>query len=432
MAPPVSSQALSPRGEAARIVSSWLRTGSFPDREIDAVTESHGAVLELVQGVVRWKRLLEEVRTVLVPRKPRAEIDAFLLVGLYQLLRMENMPAHAAVHETVEAAKAVGGKKTADFVNAVLRRVTKERAALASKIDAFPWPVRLSHPDALAMRWKRAFGEQAAQDLCAWNNRAPDVVLRVVKTRKDLAGFLQALEQAGVRAEPHAARPDDCVVLSHGVRVRDVPGYEEGWFAVQDPSTLAAPELLDPQPGETVLDACAAPGGKTAILSSRAGDRGRVIASDRHADRLGPLRDNVRRLALANVTVATCDATDAVALRRLADEHAPAGFDRILLDVPCSNTGVIRRRPDARWRFSVERLDRTVALQRALLDAASQVLKPGSALVYSTCSLEPEENEDQIRAWLTAHPAFRLEREVKLVPPASGTDGAYAALLLTS
>ncbi|OPZ04079.1 MAG: Ribosomal RNA small subunit methyltransferase B [candidate division BRC1 bacterium ADurb.BinA292] len=224
---------------------------------------------------------------------------------------------------------------------------------------------------------------------------------------------------------PHPYAPDECWVIPPGWAVPDLPGYAEGVFTVQDPATLAAVRLLDPQPGETVWDACAAPGGKAALIADRMDGRGRLFATDRYDDRLERLRDNLRRLQLAEVTVQKIDL-------RAPGEAAdlPAEFDRILLDVPCSNTGVLRRKPDARWRFSGDRLADLVELQGVLLDRCASRLKKGGVLVYSTCSLEADENQSHLQRWLARRPEFRLEREVVLFPPRSRTDGAYAARLV--
>jgi len=195
--------------------------------------------------------------------------------------------------------------------------------------------------------------------------------------------------------------------------------------AIHDPATAMAVDLLDPQPGERVLDACASPGGKTALIADRTGSAGHIVACDVHADRIALLQDTLTRLKLPDVEVVKAD------LRKhgLPEPLIQEPFDGILLDVPCSNTGVLRRRPDARWRFDPDRLGRTVALQRALLDRMAALLTPGGRLVYSTCSLEPEENEEQIAQWLQEHPEFRQRESRSCFPPETQTDGAFAAVL---
>jgi 16S rRNA (cytosine967-C5)-methyltransferase len=206
--------------------------------------------------------------------------------------------------------------------------------------------------------------------------------------------------------------------------VPDLPGYAEGAFAVQDPSTAAAVNLLDPRPGERILDACAAPGGKTVAVADVLAGNGSVVAMDLHRDRLALLRDSMKRTRCRGVDVVRGNASRPEDVDRVSGGEA---FDRILLDVPCSNTGVLRRRPDARWRFTTERLGDLVRRQRAILDGAAPFLKPGGTLVYSTCSLEPEEGPDQVNTWLRGNSRFEHVATSSLFPPDSGTDGIFAA-----
>ena len=222
---------------------------------------------------------------------------------------------------------------------------------------------------------------------------------------------------------PHPAAPETCFTVPHGMRVEAVPGYREGTFVVQDPATLAAVELLDVHPGMTVLDACAAPGGKTAQIAARMRGKGRLIAMDKHADRLAMLCSTLARTRQGWVEVVEGDAAAPVA-------EGVIRFDRILLDVPCSNTGVLRRRPDARWRFVERRQQKLCAAQQALLANMLQRLAPGGRLVYSTCSLEPEENLRQVEQALANASGVRLEKIEERIPTRAGTDGAFAAAIV--
>ncbi|MFH0953545.1 MAG: 16S rRNA (cytosine(967)-C(5))-methyltransferase RsmB [Verrucomicrobiota bacterium] len=419
------------RQAAVRIVARWLRSSVFPSRLMETVESDRAFVLEVVSGVVRWRRALEWVRQRLVPTRPRAEMDAPILVGLYQVLFMDTVPDYAIVNETVETAKSLLGQRAANFVNAVLRRALAEGPSLQQELAQQPAGVRLSHPDLLLERWTRQFGEENARRLCEWNNTRPDIAVRVNLARTTFETFCRALETGGIHARPHAFAPGRCLVLPHGVRIADLPGYSDGWFAVQDPSTMAAVELLEARPGERVLDACAAPGGKTGLLAELMQGQGALVAMDPAAQRLAPLRENLARLGWGFVTVIQGAVNDPVAVRKAcAESGQEAHFQAILLDVPCTNTGVVRRRPDARWRFSLERLGQACETQRVILDGASALLGAGGRMVYSTCSLEPEENEEQVRRWLAAHPGFTLAGERRLFPPDSGTDGMYGARLV--
>ena len=453
----------STRAQAAAIIERWLVTGDFPNRMLEDVREHRAFLMELVYGIVRWKRLLDWVVARYVRRSPVPSQQAFLLVGLYQILKMTEVASYAAVHETVEAAKAALGARQADFVNAILRRTLREKDVLLAELKRQPLGIRQSHPDELLERWVRHFGPSPVEALCAWNNQRADVIIRVNQLKTTPEAYLKTLATRGVGDQvqtksgrhqvseianvaaalccredrpsgvgrlhiPPIIKPlvqsfSDCLTLAHGVRVEDLPGYREGHFMVIDPAAIQAVELLDPQPGDHILDACAAPGGKTALIAERMRLKGQLVAMDLRADRLPRLRANLERLGCAEfVKVVQGDA------RRLRPESF-GRFDRILLDVPCSNTGVIRRKPDVRWRFSKAGLTRLGAAQRELLERAAGLVKRGGCIVYSTCSLEPEENNLLISAWLKSHPEFRLQSSRQSFPPSSGQDGAYAVLL---
>jgi 16S rRNA (cytosine967-C5)-methyltransferase len=287
--------------------------------------------------------------------------------------------------------------------------------------------IRLSHPDLLLDRWTTRLGADTALRLCEWNNTTPATTLRVNRRSTDVPALLERFRGAGVAAAPHSADPARFIDLPHGFRVNELPGYAEGCFAVQDPSTAMAVDLLRPQPGERILDACAAPGGKTLMMAEHMEGRGLLVAMDSSSERLERLRENLARFGDDFVRVAEGRADNSTSLKHILPPVARDGFDAVLLDAPCTNTGVLRRRPDARWRFSLPRLQSAVQKQRALLDALSGVLAPGGRMVYSTCSLEPEENEEQVHAWLAGHPEFSLDGQRTLCPPDSVTDGAYAA-----
>jgi 16S rRNA (cytosine967-C5)-methyltransferase len=325
-------------------------------------------------------------------------VEAAAHVGLYQLFFLDDVAAFAAVHETVEASKRLAGDRAARFINALLRRAQREMPLLRANLDAQPPAVRRSHPDDLLRRWEKNFGPGNAERLCAWNNTRAETWIR--------------------RRPGHVFEK-----LPRGRRVTEMEGYAEGAFMVQDPATMLAVDLLDVKPGHRVLDACAAPGGKTVAIADRLEGKGSVLALDRHDDRIALLEENVGRARCDFVRVQKGDASGCEWSER---------FDRILLDVPCSNTGVIRRRPDIRWRFSERRLARLARTQAELLDHVARALAPGGRLVYSTCSLEPEENESLVAAWLASHHEFTLIEERRSFPPDSGMDGAYAAALLSS
>lgn len=415
----------STRALATRMVARWLQGRTFPDQLLGETSDHHGFLQEVVFGVIRRLRTLDWMLGRCAARSPDRKLRAVLLVAAYQILFMDNEPAYAVVNDAVEAVKSAWGHARG-FVNAVLRRLVRERDALLDLLRRERLGVRESHPDLLVERWTAQYGAARAEALCRWNNTRPDVCVRPNALKVRPSDLQAAWQAAGLDVRPHPRTDSGCLILPRGIRVEAIPGYEEGFFTVQDPSTTVAVVLLDPQPGERILDACAAPGGKTALMAERLQGSGEIWALERRADRIVRLRENVRRLGLRNVRIAEADAVDPEAIRRVC---GPERFDRVLLDVPCTNTGVLRRRPDARWRFSLQRLRACHKIQEALLDAAVAVLRPKGRLVYSTCSLEPEENHLLVGAWCERRSESKAEGEVFLFPPEAGCDGAYAVAL---
>lgn len=414
------------RETAAAIVERWLLTGDFPDRLIPPDINDRPFVMEVVYGVTKWKRFLEWVVNRFVKRKPDEGPLSLLFVGIYQLLIMDNVADHAAVNETVEAARKRG--YATGFVNGVLRSVIREKDTLRRDAEKLPVAVAASHPDVLFKRWKATYGQDKAKAMCNWNNQRAEVHIFPNPLKTTCESLLALLREAGIAALPHRNCPDACLVIPHGFAVGSIPGYAEGLFSVQDASTFMAVSLLNPQPGERVLDACAAPGGKTTLIAERMSDKGYIAAMDLHSDRLPRIDRNMKRLGIKSVKSMRGDASNLDDLKMAAGDEL---FDRILLDVPCSNTGVLQRRPDARWRFSDQRIQKLMNTQIEILDAAATVLAPEGTIVYSTCSIEPEENRLLVESFLKRNQDLSLVKAEQLFPPESGTDGAFAAVLRT-
>jgi len=409
---------------AAEIIARWLVDGSFPDRQLAGVQQSHAFVLEVVNGVVRNRNIFDWLEAQWLKKAPQPFFKAVLDVGLYQLLFMDIEP-YAAINETVEAAKSrSGGDAASRMINAVLRRAQRERDQVLQALGKQPAPVRLSHPAFLLDRWTRQYGEADAIKLAEWDNQPPVTTLRIDQSAVDAAEFIDKLREADIEPLLHPFSDREIfLVLPRGIAVKNVPGYAEGWFTVQDPATAVSVDLLAPRPGEAVLDACAAPGGKAAMMAGRMKGSGELVAMDLHADRISVLKENQRRLKLDWIEILQGDAREP--RKALGDRT----FDAILLDVPCLNTGVLRRRADARWRIDAERIATITQLQNEILTACAGLLKKKGRLVYSTCSLEAEENEDLVARWISEHPEFRMVKTGKCFPPESETDGAFAALI---
>ena len=379
---------------------------------------------ELVYGVVRWQATLDW----LIARKTsgrtqKRALQDLLRLGLYQIFWLERIPNHAAVFETVEQAKRSGFGPQSGFINALLRNYLREFDATRQRLEELKKnepPLGYSHPGWLVTRWQKRWGLEQTAQLLAWNNTPPDTFARVNTLRTDPGKLLEQWREEDV--EYDFVRRDWLeenlvfVLRSHPPLAR-LPSFQQGSFYVQDPSTLLAVAELEPRPGETVLDLCAAPGGKLTFIAQRMGNEGRIIGHDPVPERLKLIQENCARLGVTCVeTVSSWAGTERI-------------FDKVLVDAPCSNTGVMRRRVDLRWRIRPEEIERLRRTQLELLDQAAQVLKPGGTLIYSTCSLEPEENEEVIREFLKNRPEFRFEHAHELNPVTETVDGAYVGRL---
>ena len=397
------------RRTAAFIVLKWLRTKDFPATMLPEGPD-RAFVQDLVYTVLRRLRALRKVLGVLVPKWPKGELEAFLYVGAAQILYMKDVPDYAAVNETVEGAKLCPQKSVAKVVNGVLHNIIRRRDEFGALLAAAPLEERESFPTELVSRWTARFGAENAAKLCAWHNEPAKTFL----ARKD-GSFVE---------------------LERGKKVTDVPGYAEGEFIVQDPGTALAVELMDAKPGDVVLDACAAPGGKTIQLAWRGA---KVTACEVNPKRRRKLEENLKRVLGSIGTVETIESLDAISAIgsvgvgseiEQSNNRTIEQFSKVLVDAPCSNTGVLRRRPDARWNWSVEKLESLVKLQAEILDQVASLVAPGGTLVYSTCSNEPEENDEQVKAFVSRHPDFTLDTTRESIPFESGHDGAFAARLI--
>lgn len=390
----------------------------MPDRHLQELVKDRAFITEMVLGVVRNQFSLDWWLSQLMPRGvPGGRVRPVLWVGLYQVLLMDAVEPYAAVYETVEAIKRIGSPRHAPMVNAVLRRALREREALLDALHQQPPTIRFSHPADLLDRWTTAFGDADTLRLCVWNNTKPGLYLRM-RTHGNTADILDEFHRNGFQAHPCPVR-SDFIVLGENQPVEPLPGFHEGQFMVQDPATMCAVDLLNPKRGETIADVCAAPGGKTIALADRLRGTG-LWVGDINLIRSKRLQANLKRCRYPDI--------DVHAFNALADP-LPQEFDGILLDAPCSNTGVIRRRPDARYRLNDAHMAQLTSLQFQMLDNVARAVRPGGRLVYSTCSLEAAENETLINRWLSHHPDFHLEETAHRFPPRDQTDGAFAARL---
>ena len=410
----------SARQIALRALRAWREEKRFADSiisqrlgEADLMRPDRAFALELFYGVLRNVTLLD----FWIDRLRTSRIDIamrdILRLGLYQLFLL-GTARHAAVFETV----ALAPKKQRAVINGVLRAAARRREELCNQADAQPLFVRTSHPQFLVARWRQHLGDKNAEELCNWNNLPPPVYGRINQLKINPKNFRELYLDSRVLP----GNPDF-------MEFRELPAkaLDSGHCYIQDPSTAIACQLLAPKPGQRILDACAAPGGKTGYIAELMQNHGMIVACDRDSERLKTLKINITQLDARIVHVVRHDWTR----NRLQKEIASvAPFDRILVDVPCTNTGVMRRRVDLRWPLRPEDFTRMPNKQLIITLAASRLLKPGGVLVYSTCSLEPEENEQVVGRVLPEMPTLRLKAERYSLPFRDGFDGAYAARLV--
>ena len=419
---------------------------------LDASLDAREAALstELVMGTLRWQRLLDffiERYTDRTTATLDPEVLIVLRLGIYQLRYLTRVPARAAVSESVELAKLARKRSAAPLVNAALMRAAAEREQpaadfLPSEIGATEaMAIAHSHPTWLVERWLRTFGKQQTVALLESNNRTPETCCVFLKpSHRDEA--IRSLHEAGIRFEGGRLLAD-AIVVSRG-NVAKTKAFRSGWIGTQDEASQMVPLLLGAKPGDFVLDLCAAPGGKTIALANLVGNQGHVVASDVHEARLRAMRKRLEIAGGENVSIAALDGT-----RPLPFANT---FDGILVDAPCSGTGTLTRNPEIRWRLRREDLEDLHRRQVPLVRAALEHLSPKGALLYSTCSLEPEENESVLREVLAAAPEFRCEPleiseralaprvsrggligedgAFRTFPPTHRTDGFFAALIV--
>ena len=409
---------------------------------------------ELVYGTLRWRGRLDYFLSQMLNQE-LATLDPLLAtilrLGAYQLLFSDRIPASAAVDQAVRCTRAVGNTRATGLVNAVLRRLSREwQTIVPPRLEDDPIAHlvhALSMPEWMAKRLLDIYGAEGAAAFARACNQPPQITVRANRTRIDRDTLLKTLQETAPKARAGQYAPD-AIQLGHiGDLGRD-PAFRQGLYSVQDEASQLVIEMLDPQPGEFILDTCAAPGSKTTGIGERMEGRGSVLGLDRNAQRLKLLEQTIRRLELSGIHTlkrdATLPLTDLKIPGREDNQDLPR-FDRILVDAPCSGLGSLRRNPDARWRVREADPGRLAEVQQALLIRAAAVLRRGGTLVYSTCTILPEENEDQVSRFLEQNPNFRqlpaselpvglasvvdAKGSLRLTPHEHGTDGFFAARL---
>ncbi|MDP8239459.1 MAG: 16S rRNA (cytosine(967)-C(5))-methyltransferase RsmB [Candidatus Hatepunaea meridiana] len=399
-----------PREAVWQIYARWLKRKFRVDDEAaktqkmqDWQPKDRALFQELLYGVIRRHGTLEYIIRKLSSRELNVNEDiyAIIAVALYQMLFLDRIPDHAAVDTAVDMSKRYGAPPVVKWVNAVLRRVGRERFEILRSISEIPDPIhrlsiQYSYPKWMILRWRRRLTIDKLEEFLKWNNRKPDIYLRINPQRIDPHKVIEDLKAKRIYVEQH---PLDTafIRLGHIGNPADLKVIRDGVATVQDISQSLVGRLVDPQPGEVILDLCAAPGGKTGHLSELCPDC-KIIATDRSEERLALLRSARTKCNWLNVEVFRYN--DLLTSKRK--------FDVILVDAPCTGTGVLARRPDLRWRREPKDVERMVNTQLEILRYASGMLKPGGRIIYSTCSIEREENENIVQAFLSGRKRFNV------------------------
>jgi len=436
-----------PRGTAVKVLNRVERTDSYLDKLLDAELKSRDVAdidkslfAEIVHGVVRWQGRLDWILNGFTHgnfSKSEVNVRNALRVALYQILFLTHVPQYAAVHEAVEFIKRIRGEKFAGFVNAVLRNIIRT-------LDGIHYPnpdedltqylaVYYSHPLWMIKRWLQRFGREETEKFLMANNEVPGLTLRINKLKITPSEFLTLLEKNNIPFQGSS-------FIDYFIKVKSLSGiaqmniFQSGFFTIQDESAALPVLLLDPQSGDRVIDMCAAPGGKTTFIAELMKNSGKIIAIDKYESKLNLIRTSCERLGIGNVETLVADSSDVVI--------PPA--DKIIVDVPCSGLGTLRKKPDIKWKREPEDIQHLVRRQTTLLENAAGLVKPGGVLVYSTCTVEPEENSGVIHTFLEKHPEFKIDDAQKFVnssvvtsegfietfPHRHHVDGSFAARLI--
>lgn len=401
------------RSLAWKALLRWNRGGVFAETLVARASAENrlslsdrGLMQSIVYGTLRHLRLLEHLRYTLRPGALEEKMHWLVLAGLCELFILRHAE-HAVVSETVKLAPA----RVRGVINGMLRNALRRRTEFEKAFSTLPPAVRYSMPDWLVNRWLKEFGEQESAAMMEWNLQTPPVYARLnpLKPMEPPADWT-----------PHPGAPGWYCI--HGPL--PLEALQAGQVYVADPSTRHCIRLLNPQPGEKILDACAAPGGKSAAIIAATQGEVHLLATELEPHRLPQLKENLLRAGGLHTQVAQHDWT------LPCPPEWRGTFDAALLDVPCSNSGVLQRRVDARWRMQEEEIDRLAALQLQILERAAESVRPGGRLVYSTCSIDRQEDRSVVDTFLASHPDFSLKEDYLALPHREQADGAYAALLL--
>ena len=443
------------RAIAMHILMQVTRRGSFPDVLLDIYFKEHpkldsrdrALVTELVYGVLRWQGRLDWIinqQIKIKPDKVDLTVRLILRLAVYQLLFLDRIPAAAAVHEAVELAKGSQAKHVVRFINGVLRTISRKSTALKEADPKGSAEHRLavlySYPVWLVQRWLTHLGNEETESFCQASNQIPPTTVRVNTLKTTVAAMAGSFKDLGFFVESGKFVPEALHLRSIRTDLSSLDHHKRGEFQVQDEASQVIAHLLQPQPGERILDACAGLGAKSTHLAQLMENQGEIIALDNQGWKLTRLMENAQRLGVTCIEPVEMDVLELV----------PSGnefsFDRILLDAPCSGLGVIRRNPDIKWKVKPKDFRRLHLVQKKMLERLAPLLKPGGVLLYATCTVSEEENQETVQGFLAVHSNYQPESARPYLPPESavlvnrngavqswphrhGVDGFFAARL---
>lgn len=419
------------RETALRVLYDVHEKGAYPNIALKQYLEDErlrdldrAFVTELVYGTVKWTltidwhiRQFSKVRL----KKISPWILNIIRLGIYQLLYMDKIPVSAACNESVNLAKKYGHAATSGFVNGILRTVARNREALeypdrqADRVEYLV--VRYSHPRWMVEQWLARYGEEFTESLLQANNSIADLTVRVNRLKTDAGTLAEKLQKEGVAVRP-ARYMEIALVLEQTSSIARLEAFREGLFQVQDESSMLVGRVLNPMAGQLVVDVCSAPGGKATHAAELMDNVGTVLARDIHPHKIHLIEEAAHRLGISIIQAAQQDAVQ-------ADPMLTGKADRVLVDAPCTGLGIIRRKPDIKWTRKPEDKKDIMALQKTILETAATYVKPGGELVYSTCTIEPEENEMLFLQFLEEHPAFAPVDITPLLPQPLQLESAH-------
>jgi 16S rRNA (cytosine967-C5)-methyltransferase len=408
-----------PRGIAVKILNRIERTDSYLDKLLDVELNSGELndldkrfLTELTHGVVRWKTRLDFIIEQFCKNKFAMQdpnIRNAMRVALYQILFLSKIPHAAAVNEAVEFVKKIRGQKAANLVNAVLRNIIRNLNKLPTpdhETDPVQYlSIMYSHPSWMVKRWVDRYGLYETEQLLSANNERPTIVVRANTLKTTADELVKLFEERNIR-NTRSKYLENFIKVGHLSGIYNLDLFEKGYFSVQDESSGLVVKLLDPKPGETVIDLCSAPGGKTTFIGELMKNQGKIIAVDKYEHRLNLVKQSCERLGVENVEFIPKDALEV--------DVEPA--DKVLVDAPCSGLGVIQKKPDIKWQRELSDIRNLAKTQIELLEKASKLVKNGGVIVYSTCTIEPEENIEVVKEFLSRHPEFKIDDARNYLP----------------